>query len=140
MMSSTGTSSNNGQRTDQNGTYQGSQNNQQTQESLILQMLSNSNAVSPQEFQYNESTYRRCPMHKRVTFNLNNTDLNSITNDFSISLVDRGCNGGFLDKNARILSIKDNYFADVIGMNNSKVSQVSHWHRMYENKYPARAR
>ena len=63
-------------------------------------------------------------MHKRVTFNLNNTDLNNITNDFSFSLIDRGCNGGFLGEDTRILSIKDNYFADVIGMNNSKVSQA----------------
>ena len=63
-------------------------------------------------------------MHKRVTFNLNNADLNNITNDFSISLIDHSCNGGFLGEDARILSIKDNYFADVIGMNNSKVSQA----------------
>ena len=111
MTSSSGTSSNDGRRTDgdngrrtdqsdgrrtdQNAESQGSQNGQQTTESLIRQILSNSNSVNPQEFQHNGSTYRRCPMHKRVTLNLNNTDLNNTTNDFSISLIDQGCNGGF---------------------------------------------
>ena len=40
-----------------------------------------------------------------------------------MSLADKGCNGGFLGEDARILSIK-NSFADIIGMNNSLVSQV----------------
>ena len=112
------------QRTDQTEQGGASQNGQPNTQSLIRQLLSNNNSVNPQEFQFNGSTYRRCPMHKRVTFNLNNADLNNVTNDFSISLIDRGCNGGFLGEDARILSIKDNYFADVIGMNNSKFPKL----------------
>ena len=89
------TDNNDGQRTDQNGQSGGSQNSQQTTESLIQQMLSNSNSINPQELQFNRNTYRRCPMHKRVTFNTKNTDLNSVTYDFSISLIDCSCNRGF---------------------------------------------
>ena len=63
-------------------------------------------------------------MHKRVTYKTKNAILNDITQDLNISLIDRGCNGSFLGEDARILSLKDNYFADVIGMNNSKVFQA----------------
>ena len=41
-----------------------------------------------------------------------------------ISLIDCSCNGGFLGEDARILLFKDNYFTDVIRMNNSKVLQA----------------
>ena len=63
-------------------------------------------------------------MHKRVTYKTKNAILNDITQDLNISLIDCSCNGGFLREDARILSLKDNYFADVIGMNNSKVLQA----------------
>ena len=42
-----------------------------------------------------------------------------------MSLANRGCYGGFLGEDARILSIKENSFADIIGMNNSLVNQAS---------------
>ena len=63
-------------------------------------------------------------MHKRVTYKTKNAILNDITQDLNISLIDCGCNGGFLGEDARILSLKDNYFADVIRINNSKVLQA----------------
>ena len=63
-------------------------------------------------------------MHKRVTYKTKNAILNDITQDLNISLIDRRCNGGFLGEGTRILSLKDNYFADVIGMNNYKVFQA----------------
>ena len=37
-------------------------------------------------------------MHKRVTYKTKNAILNDITQDLNISLIDRGCNGGFLGK------------------------------------------
>ena len=64
-------------------------------------------------------------MHKKVTYKTKNAILNDITQDLNISLIDQGCNGGFLGEDAQILSFKDNYFADVIGMNNSKVFQAA---------------
>ena len=44
--------------------------------------------------------------------------------DLDISLVDHGCNGGFLGENAFILGVKENTFADIVGMNNSIVKQA----------------
>ena len=44
--------------------------------------------------------------------------------DLDISLVDRGCNGGFLGEDALILGIKENTFADIVGINNSIVKQA----------------
>ena len=63
-------------------------------------------------------------MHKKVTYKTKNAVLNDITQDLNISLIDQGCNDSFLGEDAYILSLKDNYFADVIGMNNSKVLQA----------------
>ena len=63
-------------------------------------------------------------MHKKVTYKTKNTILNDITQDLNISLIDQGCNSSFLGEDACILSVKDNYFADVIGMNNSKILQA----------------
>ena len=47
-----------------------------------------------------------------------------MSQDLHISLVDKGCNGEFLRENAKILSIKESSFADIIGMNNSLVNQA----------------
>ena len=44
--------------------------------------------------------------------------------DLNISLVDCGCNGGFLGKDALILGVKENTFADIVGMNDSIVKQA----------------
>ena len=63
-------------------------------------------------------------MYKKVTYKTKKGILNDITQDLNISLIDRGCNGSFLGEDTRILSLKDNYFADVIGMNNSKAFQA----------------
>ena len=48
-------------------------------------------------------------MHKRVTYKTKNVISNNIIQDLNISLIDCGCNGGFLGKDTRILSLKDNY-------------------------------
>ena len=39
-------------------------------------------------------------------------------------MVDRGCNGGFLGKDALVLSVKENAFADIVGMNDNVVNQA----------------
>ena len=44
--------------------------------------------------------------------------------DLDISLVDHGCNGGFLGEDALILGVKENTFADIVGMNDSIVKQA----------------
>ena len=48
-----------------------------------------------------------------------------MSQDLCMSLADKGCNGRFLGEDARILSIKENSFADIIGMNNSSVNQAT---------------
>ena len=47
-----------------------------------------------------------------------------MSQDLYMSLADKGCNGGFLGEDARILSIKESLFSDIIGMNNSLVKQA----------------
>ena len=75
-------------------------------------------------FTFNGRTYRRAGTHFRVTYNLACDKEDTLSQNLGISLADRGCNGGFLGEDARILSIKENSFADIIGMNNSLVNQA----------------
>ena len=105
-----------------NNSPQTGQNNRQT--TLIQNMLSNTQAVPPEEFQFNGKTFRRIKTHFRVTYNLACEKQDMLSQDLCMSLADRGCNGGFLGEDARILSIKENSFADIIGMNNSLVNQA----------------
>ena len=114
----------NGRQTDQNAETSSTTNSAPAAGDIIQNLLSSNNTVPPTEFTLNGTTYRRSSVHKRVTYKTKNAILNDITQDLNISLIDRSCNGGFLGEDARILSIKDNYFADVIGMNNSKVLQA----------------
>ena len=44
--------------------------------------------------------------------------------DLDISLIDCGCNGGFLGEDALILGVKENTFVDIVGMNNSIIKQA----------------
>ena len=85
----------NRQQTDQNAETSSSQNAVSVAGDVICNLLSSSNAVPPQEFTINGTTYRRSSMHKRVTYKAKNAILNNITQDLQISLVDRGCNGVF---------------------------------------------
>ena len=47
-----------------------------------------------------------------------------MSQDLCMSLADRGCNSGLLGEDAKILNIKESSFDDIIGMNNSLVSQA----------------
>ena len=93
------------------------------QDSIISNILSQSQAVPGQEFTIQGKTYRRVSQTARK-YSTHNASQDTLNMDLDISLVDRGCNGGFLGEDALILGVKENTFADIVGMNDSIVKRA----------------